>query len=563
MKKTLLILISFTILLSILSTNGIAADTLLSAVTPAYDAENNLYYNVSVWAKFDASNKGNSVVIEMVKKSKGFSADLSDEDIYYIDETIIASDGTAKFDFKLKEFDEYTVRFTSNDFNVGNSARKDIKLLSEAESVNLIHDILESDDIADKLADNADNLNLNLDFFSKLNDKTPVEAALTSNKANINITNFNSYFDEAVIFSYLKQTEDPEDIIDMFEYYEDSYLKFDQSSPAKTYETYTEMDVNTKGKLIDRLKKISFNSFESLRDAFNENVILTALANYDKEKLDKVFLDNGDYVSLPGYSSLAYADKSDILSNLVADNTINTVDELESRYIKYFTDINTPGVNAPAGGGGGGGGAPVSSNATVDKELIKNETPDEMDLSTDFTDLDSHNWAKAAIEELAKREILNGKGNRKFCPGDNITREEFVKITVLAFDLYSDLYECEFTDVSKNDWFYTYVASGKEAGLVVGMDDGSYGVGKPITRQDMAVMVHRLLAKLNKMDRVSDMSKEYNDMKNVSGYALNSVKILLNAGIMQGDNNMFYPLKNATRAEAAQLIFNIINSINS
>ena len=107
---------------------GIAAVELSTAVTPAYDANGDLFYNVSVWANFGAENKGNSVVIEMVKKSKGFSGSLTDDDVYYIDETIIGATGIAKFDFKTKAFDEFTVRFSSNDFDISSKTKKDIKL---------------------------------------------------------------------------------------------------------------------------------------------------------------------------------------------------------------------------------------------------------------------------------------------------------------------------------------------------------------------------------------------------------------------------------------------------
>ena len=45
-------------------------------------------------------------------------------------------------------------------------------------------------------------------------------------------------------------------------------------------------------------------------------------------------------------------------------------------------------------------------------------------------------------------------------------------------------------------------------------------------------------------------------------YAENSVKMLLNAGLVQGDNNKFNPKNNTTRAEAAQLIYNILKGEN-
>ncbi|WP_418755103.1 S-layer homology domain-containing protein [Eubacterium ventriosum] len=43
----------------------------------------------------------------------------------------------------------------------------------------------------------------------------------------------------------------------------------------------------------------------------------------------------------------------------------------------------------------------------------------------------------------------------------------------------------------------------------------------------------------------------------MSDYAVEGVKKLTNAGIMQGSDNMFRPADNATRAEAASVIYMI------
>ena len=44
-------------------------------------------------------------------------------------------------------------------------------------------------------------------------------------------------------------------------------------------------------------------------------------------------------------------------------------------------------------------------------------------------------WAHEAIEYLAENDVINGDGNGNFLPDNNITREEFVKMIVLAFNI--------------------------------------------------------------------------------------------------------------------------------
>ena len=565
-KRLISLLLSFTLILSFISIDVFAAAELSVSATTAYDSGNNLYYNVSAWYKFDKEECGNSVVIEMVKKSKGFSSSLSDADIYYIDEAIIGEDGTVRFDFKVKNYDEYTIRFTSGDFNISSSVTKDIILLKETGTGSLeeiLEDILNTSDLnemVEKINNEAYKLNLNTTYLNELSNPTSVASVLKANKDNLNASNYSELFDRTVIFNYLNQQTDLTKTIDMLEYYEGTYLKIGSQQYAGIYPAYKNMDTETKKKVISSLKNGSYNSFDSFREAFNQAVILTALKNYDMTSLDKVFTDNLDYLGFSGYTSLSLTDKGDILGKLITDTSINSVSTLKTQYDYYksgtvLVPILPPQGNTQTGGVTGG----VSSTTTVDKELANPENNQQsVDLRTDFTDLSSHEWAREAIEDLAYKKILSGKGNRQFFPGDNIKREEFIKILVLAFGLYDETATCTYTDIPTDNWAYSYVASGTKAGLTVGYEDGSFGAGANITREDMAVMVHRLLVSIRNIDRITDLSKTFDDMDLVSGYAVNSVKMLLNAGLVQGDNNKFNPKNNTTRAEAAQLIYNIL-----
>ena len=58
------------------------------------------------------------------------------------------------------------------------------------------------------------------------------------------------------------------------------------------------------------------------------------------------------------------------------------------------------------------------------------------------------------------------------------------------------------------------------------------------------------------LDGNGDLS-EFIDSTAISDYAVEGVKKLTNAGIMQGSDNMFRPADNATRAEAASVIYMI------
>ena len=104
-------------------------------------------------------------------------------------------------------------------------------------------------------------------------------------------------------------------------------------------------------------------------------------------------------------------------------------------------------------------------------------------------------WAKESIEALADKGVLNGKGDGKFAPNDSVTREEFVTMLIRATGIASEESEKSFTDVPSDAWFYNSVQTAAAKGIINGRENGSFGAGENITRQDMAVIVYNMASK--------------------------------------------------------------------
>jgi len=123
---------------------------------------------------------------------------------------------------------------------------------------------------------------------------------------------------------------------------------------------------------------------------------------------------------------------------------------------------------------------------------------------------------------------------------------------VLMADVYDENAECDLSDLDKNAWYYKYVASAVQAGIVLGHDDGTFGVGEYITRQDMTVMLDRCLGDLL---AEADMSELFADDAAIAEYAKDAVYSVKGAGIVNGVGaNNFDPTGTATRAMAAKVI---------
>lgn len=182
-------------------------------------------------------------------------------------------------------------------------------------------------------------------------------------------------------------------------------------------------------------------------------------------------------------------------------------------------------------------------------------TPDP-EVTVNFIDLGTVEWARESINNLAKRGVVSGRSETIFDPDGLVTREEYAKMLVLAFGLTADNAVCDkFWDVSPTDWYYEYVAIAEARGIVNGLGNGSFGVGSTITRQDMAAMTYRAAMATGKAFNYVNEPMTFNDGGDIATYALEAVTVMQRAGIINGmGGNLFAPTGTATRAQAAKIM---------
>lgn len=209
-----------------------------------------------------------------------------------------------------------------------------------------------------------------------------------------------------------------------------------------------------------------------------------------------------------------------------------------------------PQVGSTSGGGGGTIALPSGNPSGAAEAIGKPAVHTFADVSPEF-------WGTEAINELYKMGIVNGVSANEFAPNKDIKREEFVKMLVALIGLDVNGTPDNFIDTDKNAWYSPYLAVAKECGLVYGKDDGSFGVGEVLTRQDMAVLAAKALGTAQR-----GVAVEFADANEISDYAKDSVEILCGLKVMNGvgDGN-FAPKGTATRAQAARVIYEIAKLI--
>ena len=260
------------------------------------------------------------------------------------------------------------------------------------------------------------------------------------------------------------------------------------------------------------------------------------------------------------YSSLGDALRGEICSEIMKSAPFTTIDTFRSTFKtelneKLGSDSGSGGSGSGSGfgGGSGSGGGNFGDGFTADYTPDASGSPS--DLKAPFNDLAAYSWAEESIALLYNKGVISFSYDHKYRPADDVSREEFVKLVVCAFGIQVDATESSFTDVDAQAWYAPYITAAANKGIINGMPDGSFGIGKRISRQDMAVIIERC-ANVQGITLPSiKEAKVFHDESEIAIYARNAVNTLVKSGIINGDENgNFRPADNATRAEAAKML---------
>jgi subtilisin family serine protease len=124
-----------------------------------------------------------------------------------------------------------------------------------------------------------------------------------------------------------------------------------------------------------------------------------------------------------------------------------------------------------------------------------------------FSDVSADAWYNKAVYAAREANIVSGVSEKEFAPDAFITREQMAVMMVNAYlfatgKKLSDIaitQEVKYSDEgSISDWARSYVRAASGLGLVNGTDSGNFAPADNSTRAQAAVVLHRMLAKLNK-----------------------------------------------------------------
>jgi len=210
----------------------------------------------------------------------------------------------------------------------------------------------------------------------------------------------------------------------------------------------------------------------------------------------------------------------------------------------------------------GAGEAPAAAAGLPGKDPAVTPQPVTLSDKT-FADVADH-AAREAVEALAARKIVDGKGDGLFHPDDGLTRAEFAAIAVRALGLTGQTTGA-FPDVAPDDWYAPYVGAAHAYGLINGKGDGSFDPEGPITRQEAAVLVTRaagLCGMETGMDpmAIRDTLAQFTDYVTTAQWARDGLAFCYANGLLDDAALEIHAEAAISRGEMAQMLYRLLGS---
>ncbi len=163
-------------------------------------------------------------------------------------------------------------------------------------------------------------------------------------------------------------------------------------------------------------------------------------------------------------------------------------------------------------------------------------------------------WYQAAMDFARDHGILVGDASGDMLPGNNAPRAQMAAMLVRVFGCTAGKDITQFSDVDTAAWYYPELSTAAQMNIFSGCGDGTMGPDRNINRQEAMSVIARAFAVAD--GTAADIAA-FSDASAVSDWAVASVAGLVKAGIVSGDAGRLSPTAGITRAEIAQMLYEL------
>ncbi|MPM08140.1 hypothetical protein SDC9_54452 [bioreactor metagenome] len=177
-----------------------------------------------------------------------------------------------------------------------------------------------------------------------------------------------------------------------------------------------------------------------------------------------------------------------------------------------------------------------------------------------FSDVASDAWYYDAVTFCAAREITAGTGDGMFSPDVTLTRGQFMVMLMRAYGIGADENPMDNFDDAGDTYYTGYLAAAKELGISNGVGNNLFAPENGITRQEMFTLLYNTLSLLDRLPIGSSGKTvaDFSDAGGIASWAQDAMTLFVGTGTVSGSGGMLNPAGTTTRAEMAQVIYNLL-----
>lgn len=178
-----------------------------------------------------------------------------------------------------------------------------------------------------------------------------------------------------------------------------------------------------------------------------------------------------------------------------------------------------------------------------------------------FKDVAKSAWYSKAVGFIAAREITIGTGGGNFSPEVKLTRGQFIVMLMKTYSIAPDA-DPKDNFVDAGATYYTgYLATAKRLSISNGVGNNMFAPDKAITRQEMFTLLYNVLKTIGRLPEETDGKplSDFADAENIASWAKEAMTLLVETGTISGNGGKLSPMSTSTRAEMAQVLYNLLS----
>lgn len=175
----------------------------------------------------------------------------------------------------------------------------------------------------------------------------------------------------------------------------------------------------------------------------------------------------------------------------------------------------------------------------------------------DYTDVGAGDWFYNYVSDVSNKELMTGMNDTTFGPGENLARGQFATVLYRMAGSPDCYWYHTYRDVPDGQFYSIPItwASKWPSPIVTGYQNGYFGVGDNITREQMATMLYRYAQKSGRDVTASGDYSGFPDGTKVTDFASDAMRWAIGQGIISGNaDGTLDPQGNVSREVCATMI---------